>query len=557
MEEPRTGTAPDFRVAEYARALPYLRPYAGSLTLIILASLVATGTGLISPLMNQWLIDEGLLGRNFRVLCIAAAAMAGLTAFGFVLNAWSSYTYVRVSARVLFEMRLELYRHLQRVAPRYHAKARMGDLISRLSNDVAEVQRVSADVLLALLANVVFLVGAVFLMLRISPLLFLVSIALIPLSLWLTRIAQHRLARHVKRLRERSASIGSFLIESLTGLRLTVLSNAQEREAERFRDENSCFISALMSMQLANFLAGAIPTGATTLSTSAVFLVGGSQVLSGELTLGALVAFLAYHGRLLSPVQNLMSLYGSLVTGAVSLRRMFEVLEVPIEVEEPPDPVRVERWRGEVEFRGVEFDYCGQPVLRGVDLRLEPGQTFILTGPSGAGKSTLADLLVRLCDPTAGSIRLDGHDLRSISLADLRHQIAVVEQTPVLFHGTIRDNIAYARPGASGEDLARAAHEASLTLPLDTMVGERGTALSAGERQRIAIARMLLRDPRVVVLDEPVSALDSATRASIRETLAHALQGRTALVITHDPGVADGELLHLEHGVIGRVCQPA
>jgi ATP-binding cassette subfamily B protein len=551
MTPPAEGTR---NLREYRRAIPYMRPHAWPLFWIIVASIASTATGLVTPLINQQLIDKGLLARDFRMLWITAGALAAVTVFGFVLNALSSYTYVRVSAKVLFAMRLDLYRHLQRISPRYHARSRMGDFISRLNNDVAEVQRVSADVLLAMLANVVFLVGSVVMMLNISAGLFLLSIVLMPPALWFTRKAQQRMAAHVRTMRERSSSIGSFLIETLLGLRLTVLVNAQERETKRFGAENDRFVDALLRMQLTSFVAGAIPTAAVTLSTAAVFLAGGWKVLDGSMTLGALVAFLAYHGRLLAPVQNMMGLYGSLVTGAVSLHRMFEVLEIPIEVQEPAKPVHQE-WRGTVTFENVVFGYGGAPVLDGVSFRLEAGRTYLLTGASGAGKSTIADLIVRLCDPQSGVVKLDGVDVKDIPLADLRDQIALVEQTPILFHGTIGDNIAYARPGAMREELERAAQEASLDMPLETEAGERGGALSAGQRQRVAIARALLRNPCVLILDEPFAALDDDSRAAVIETLDRVLRSRTGLVITHDADRMTGEVLLLKNGRI-EACVP-
>ncbi len=530
------------KLSEYRRVLPYLTPHRAALAGIILLSLFSTAAGLLVPLLNQRLVDQGLLARDLPALWQAAGLMALLTVVGFVLNVASSYAYVRVSAAVLFAMRLDMYRHLQSISPRRHAHARLGDFVSRLSNDIAEVQRVTADTLLAVLANVLFLAGATVLMLRLSPLLFAVSVAVLPLTLWLVRRMQHRLASQVRVLRERSASIGSFLIESLTGLRLTVLSNAQEREAERFRTENNGFVDALLRMQRTNFVTGAIPTTAVTLSTAAVFLMGGQQVLEGTMTLGALIAFLAYHGRLLGPVQGLMSLYGGLVTGAVSLRRVFEIFDLPVEV---PDPGgEAAPLRGEIEFREVQFE----GVLTGASFRLEPGQSYTLLGPSGAGKSTLVDLMARLYDPTSGEILLDGRPLREWPLTALRDQIAIVEQTPILFNTTLADNIAYARPSASAAEIERAAREAALSLPLDQMAGERGTALSAGERQRVAVARALLREPRVLLLDEPTAALDAATAADVMATLTRAAQGRTTLLITHQPALALGEVLELREG---------
>lgn len=545
--EPAKPAPPELR--EYRRVWPWLRPQAAALAGIMVINVAATATGLISPLLNQRLIDEGLLGRNFTALWQSAVGMAALTVGGFVVNAWSSYLYVRLSARVLFAMRLSLYQHLQRLSPRHHARARLGDYISRLNNDVSEVQRITADVLLAVLSNVVFLAGAVLLMVRISPLLFGCSVVLLPPALWLTRRAQTRLAEQVKLLRERSASIGSFLIESLSALRLTVMVNAQEREVERFGQENQRFVDAMLRMQVMNFFAAAIPTAAVTLSTALVFLVGGWQYLQYSLTLGALVAFLTYHGRVLAPVQNLMSLYGSLVTGAVSLRRMMEVLELPVEVNEPERPfVQSGEWKGEVRFEKVSFRYEAGEILEEANFVLAAGSTTVLSGASGAGKSTIADLMMRLCDPSRGVVRLDGVDLREIPLATLRTVVGVVEQTPVLFHGTVAENLRFARPEATAEELAEAARAAALTVPLERTVGERGAALSAGERQRIALARALLRNPKVLILDEPVSALDEETKAAILETLRRTLPGRTTLLISHEEGLLEAPVLRLRNG---------
>lgn len=535
---------PEAKLSEYRRVLPYLAPHRPALVTIVLLSLLSTVAGLLVPLLNQRVIDEGLLARDMNALYRAAGLMGLLTVVGFLLNIASSYAYVRVSAAVLFAMRLDMYRHLQQISPRHHAKTRLGDFVSRLTNDVAEVQRVTADTMLALLANLVFLVGATVLMLRISPRLFVVSVAVLPFTLWLVRIAQHRLAAHVRVMRERSAGIGSFLIESLAGLRLAVLSNAQDREAGRFRAENQSFVDALLKMQRTNFLAGAIPATTVTLSTAAVFLVGGQQVLEGSITLGALVAFLAYHGRLLGPVQSLMSLYGGLVTGAVSLQRVFEVFAIPIEICDPG--TQAPPMNGEIEFRDVRFEN----VLHGASFRLEAGKVYTLIGPSGAGKSTIADLIVRLYDVTSGAVLVDGRDVRQWPLSALRNEIAIVEQTPILFHATLAENIRYAKPAATAAEIEQAARDAALTLPLEQMAGERGTALSAGERQRVAIARALLRQPRILILDEPTSALDEKTADEVMATVQHALSGRTGLVITHQTRMICGEVLELREGQV-------
>ncbi|HTR37065.1 MAG TPA: ABC transporter ATP-binding protein [Bryobacteraceae bacterium] len=524
----------------YRRALRFIVPYWPRLIFVLLAGVAATGFGLLQPYISKLLIDDALLKRNFRMLLAVSGMMLGVTVLGFVLNILSSYQYVRVSASVLFDMRLALYRHLQTLSPRFWASRKLGDVVSRINNDIAEVQRISADSLLSVLSNVVFLIGSASIMIALSPRLFLVSVAAVPASIWALRHYQHRLATRVRAVRESSSDIGSFLLESLLGIRLVVSSRAEQREMTRFRARNQTFLDALLRMQLTSFLTGAVPGTILTLSTAAIFLYGGWLVIERALSVGSLVALMAYHMRLLSPVQNLMSLYTNLVTGGVSLSRVFELFDTKAEIAERPDAQPLAEVRGEIEFDRVSFGYSGDAVLEDMSFRIAPGTICAILGPSGAGKSTLADLLVRFYDPGSGAIRLDGRDLRDLPLDDLRHNILLVDQAPYLFHASVRENIAYALPDASEEEIVRAAqaasiHERILALPegYATIVAERGQTLSAGERQRIAIARALLANPKVLVLDEPTSALDEANERAIAETLVRVAEGRTAILITH------------------------
>ena len=349
----------------------------------------------------------------------------------------------------------------------------------------------------------------------------------------------------MRTVRERSADIGSFLLETLLGLRLVVASHAEAREAARFRQRNQSFVDALMRMQLTAFLSGAAPGTVITLSTAAIFLYGGKLVIDGALTTGALVALLAYHLRLLAPVQNMMSLYTSLVSGGVSLTRVWELFDTRPEVVERAKTIPLGDARGEIEFDCVTFRHADAPVLDRFSFRVEAGGICAIFGPSGAGKSTIADLLLRFHDPEDGAILLDGRDLRDLSLADLRAAIGLVEQTPYLFRASVRENIAYARPQASMEEIEQAARDAAIhdrivALPegYDTILAERGQTLSAGERQRIAIARVLLANPRVLVMDEPTSALDESNERIIAATLVRAAESRTVIVITHRASLA-------------------
>jgi ATP-binding cassette subfamily B protein len=529
----------------YRRALRFIVPYWARLVFVVLVGIVATGFGLLQPYISKLLIDDALLKHNFRMLLIVSGLMFGVTVLGFVLNILSSYQYVRISASVLFDMRLALYRHLQTLSPRFWASRKLGDVVSRINNDIAEVQRVSADSLLSVLSNVVFLIGSAAIMVTLSPRLFLVSVAAVPAGIWALQHYQHRLAARVRAVRERSSDIGSFLLETLLGIRLIVSSRAESREVERFRARNQSFLDALMRMQLMSFLSGAVPGTILTLSTAAIFLYGGKMVIDRQLSIGALVAVMSYHLRLLSPVQNLMSLYSNLVTGGVSLSRVWELFDTRAEIVDRPDAKPLENVRGEIEFDRVSFGYGGDVVLDDLSFRVAPGTICAILGPSGAGKSTLADLLIRFYDPDRGAIRIDGRDLRELPLANLRHAVLLVDQAPYLFNASVRENIAYGRPEASDAEIVSAAqaasiHERILALPdgYNTSIAERGQTLSAGERQRIALARALLADPKVLILDEPTSALDEANERAIAETLVRVAEGRTAILITHRASLA-------------------
>ncbi len=484
-------------------------------------------------------MDTALLGQDGAALTRIVALFAGITVVSFGLNVVAGLRYTRTSADILFDMRLALYRHLQRLSPRFYARTPIGDIMSRINNDIGEIQRVVSESLLSWLGNIAYLLGTVGILLWLDARLFLVSLAILPPCLWALVRYRRRLESITAELRERSAGIGSFLIETILGLKLTVASNAQRREQRRFRRKNDAFIRTLMSMRLLTYLAGGLPGLILAGGVAVIFLYGGQRVIAEAITMGTFVAFMAYQMRLLGPIQGLMGLYASLATARVSLGRVHVILDTPVDVRDPEQPASAKGLGGEVRLEGVSFSFGrGEPVLDGVDLMVREGEVVAVVGASGSGKSTIVDLLSRQLDPDAGRILLGGRDLRALRLADVRAAVVPVEQEPFLFNTTIAENIRYGRPDASDAEVAARAVglDAFLaTLPdgLDTQVGEQGRELSVGQRQRVAVARAFLADPRVLVLDEPTSSLDPASERALMEGYQVVMRGRTTILVSH------------------------
>jgi ATP-binding cassette, subfamily B, bacterial len=392
----------------------------------------------------------------------------------------------------------------------------------------------------------------------------IVGLLMVPLSAWALTRVRAQLARRVRLLRETGAAIGSFLIETLQAIRLVVTSNAQAREVDAFRRRNTAFIDALMSMQLWSYLSGSVPGLLLSLGYAAVFIYGGHRVIDGTLTLGTFVAFMAYQMRVLQPVQALMGLYSSLATVQVSLSRVHELLDTPPDIVDPVAPIPLHDVSGAIEFDRVTIDLGRGQVLRSVSFAVAPGERLAIVGASGSGKSTVADLLLRLYDPDEGTVRLDDHDIRDLALFDLRRHVVLVDQEPFLFHATIADNIRYGQPSATMDDIRAAAEAADVDdfisgLPAgyETVVGERGATLSSGERQRIAIARALLVNPKVLVLDEPSAALDPIAERHVLDGYDRIMRDRTIVIITHRLALAAAADRVLVLGANGIVEQGA
>ena len=507
------------------RVYEFILPYSKRLLLVLILGTIATLSGLAQPYFTKLLIDDALLQGDFSLLVWISFAMLVLMVFSYALNAWTGYRYVQVSAAILFDMRQQVYRHLQRLAPRFYAKSRMGDVVSRLNNDVGEIQRISADTLLALTSNVLFLVGAVVILLYLNVVLSLITFVLLPFVVaGLVRV-RRRLEDDTRAVRERSADIGSFLVETFLGMRTTVLMNRQEDEVSRFGGWNDRFVDAMLRRQKTSIIAGMIPSMGLTVGALLVFVIGGYQVIGGTMTLGVFVAFMSYQARLIAPIQNILTLYTNLATLKVSAQRVFELLDAKPEVTDGEK--HLDESVEAIEFRDVSFRHDRESVLTGATFTLPVGSFCVVVGPSGAGKSSIADLLVRLYDPDDGTVLLNGVDLRRYRLSDVREKIALVEQDTFLFNATLEDNVRY---GGGGVETALTD---LIDVGLDAQMGDRGLAVSGGQKQCVGIARAVARRPEVLVLDEATSAMDVDLEEKVLFTLRESMSDRTIVLITH------------------------
>lgn len=567
------------RVATYAR--PYWKWVAATLLTMIVISILS----IIPPLLIRDLIDHAIPEGDIARITQLALAMIAIPLLNGFFGVIQRYANALVGESIIFDLRSQLYDHLQQMSLRFYTNTQVGEMMSRLNNDVIGAQRAVTGTVLTILSNFFTIVLTLFIMIRLDWRLTLVAVAILPLFIIPARRVGETLRRIARESMELNARMNALMNETLnvSGALLVKLFGRRKYEVDRFRDRASGVRDIGVRQAVVGrwfFLSLSLVSA---IGTALVFWLGGYLTVAGVFTIGTIVAFTAYLRDLYGPLTAMTNARVEFATSMVSFERVFEVLDLPVEISDQPDAIALDDVEGRVQFKNVSFSYQesqGGPVgldelrrftwgghatyvpdpkkrsaelenghvpeetlrwaLKNISFEIRPGQMAALVGPSGAGKTTVTYMLPRLYDPTEGSIKLDGFDLREIELESLALHVGMVTQETFLFHTSIRENLLYARQDATQEELeevCRAAniHEFIASLPdgYDTTVGERGYRLSGGEKQRVSIARVLLKNPRVLILDEATSHLDSQSEALIQEAMETVMEGRTTLVIAH------------------------
>jgi len=540
---------------------PHRTPLAIVVAIIVISSLV----GLATPFLTKHLIDDAIPRQNVHLLLLLVGGMLAVTVVSQALGVMQTWMSTKIGQQVMHGLRTDLFTHLQRLPLDFFTRTRGGEVQSRLTNDVNAMQGVVTNSATSVATNITTAVGTAVAMVVLSWRLSLLSVLVLPPAIWLTRRVA-RLRRTIQSRAQRALADMQTQIEeslSISGVMLAKTVGSGPALSQRFRETSS----DLTELELQSQMAGRWRMGTMAIVFAAIpaliYLAAGLPATSGGMTIGTLVAFTALQSALFRPMLGVLNVGAEVVTSMALFSRVFEFLDVPVTIDDPEDPARVDprTARGEVTLTDVSFRYDGadRDALDTVDLALPAGGHVALVGATGSGKSTLAGLVSRLHDPTSGSVAIDGVDLRDLTLQNVSDLVGVVSQETYLLHTTIRENLRYARPDATDaqiETAARAAqvHDLITALPdgYDTLVGARGHRFSGGEKQRIALARTILRDPAVLVLDEATSALDNTTERAVQVALDEVSRGRTTLTIAHRLStVQDSDLIVvLDHGRI-------
>ena len=550
----------------YRRVLRYYRPFLGQTIFGLCLSLLGIALNLLKPWPFKIIVDDFLragsaIRSDWRMwVLLLCLAVIGIQLLWGIINWITNYLFVKVGLQALLKLRTDLYSYLQSLSLKYHDARRSSDSSFRVAYDSQSIQTIYNKGFTNIFASIVTLIGTFVIMLRLDWQLTLVSLGIVPLVVGAIYLFAHRIRRESTSIQEHESAVLAQAQEGLSSIRMVHAFGREEFEVRQFRQQARQSLQANLRLTLTNVNSALVISTLMVVGTAVMYYIGTVHVLSGTLTLGSLLVFSAYLLMLYQPLESLTYTTWAMEGATAGAKRCFEVLDRQDDVVDSPGAVAISSAQGAIAFEAVNFGYApDRCVLRNIDLQIDPNQIIGLVGGTGAGKSTLLSLVPRFYDPTTGSIRLDGCDIRQIIKKSLRTQIAIVLQDTLLFSTTARENIAYGRPNATEEEIIEAARRAQadefirqMPQGYGSLVGERGGHLSVGQRQRIGIARAFLKNAPILLLDEPTSALDPSTESAIMDTIKELMRGRTTLIATHRLATIHNldQIIVLEHGRI-------
>jgi ATP-binding cassette, subfamily B, multidrug efflux pump len=523
--------------------LQFLKPYRGQMLLSLVFMIIVTASAVSGPYFVKLAIDDGIGQNNLVALRNIALAYLAVSAIQLVANIARVRMMSRVGQNVLYDVRTAMFDHLQKLSLSFYNRYSVGRVITRVINDVGTLREFVTWATLAIVRDILAIIGTLIAMLSLNLRLSLLTFTVLPIMILATILFRRAARRNYRKVRAAVSWTNSVLAENVNGVRVVQAFSRQSQNYKTFKEYvNRYFLETSIDAAKTAALFTPIVDVLGAIATALVVYIGGTAVLGESITAGVLIAFVLYIDRLFDPIRDLSRRFDTLQSTMAGGERILELLNTPIEVRDAEDAREMEAIVGDVRFESVSFHYSDDPtlVLDGVDLNVDAGQTVALVGETGAGKTTIIKLLTRFHDPTSGCIRVDGVDLRTVTQASLRRQMGMVLQDPFLFNGSVKENILFGRLGASDEDVLAAAkavgaHDFIMALKngYETSVEEGGATLSVGQRQLISFARALLADPRILILDEATSSVDTQTEQIIQRALATLLKGRTSFVIAH------------------------
>jgi len=532
------GKAFDARLTR--KALVFVRPYTRQLLIALFAMLATSCLNLVPPKLVQKAVDDGMVAKEARVLMIVAAMYLGVYVLRWPCQYVQTLAISILGQRVIFDIRHKVFSHLQNLSLSFFDRREVGRIISRLTNDVDALNDLITSGILSVITDVVMLVVIVVILVKMSPALALLTFTLIPVMAGLTAIFRGKSRQAFRDWRKKIATVTASVAENVSGVRVVKSFSREKENLRRFRQVNLENRDAYLYAQMISSIFAPLVGFVSAAGICMVYWYGGRQVIGGVLKIGMLMAFVQYLDRFFNPIRELSTFYQTMQNAMAGAERIFDILDTEPVIKDKPGAVVMPAIKGDVEFRNVDFAYDETPILQDLSFTAEAGQTIALVGPTGAGKTTIINIIARQYDIKSGAILIDGRDIRDVTTNSLRSQMGVVLQDPFLFPGSVKENIRYGRLDATDQEVRSAANAVGaeafiMEMPegYETDVREGGTKLSAGQKQIVSFARALLADPRILILDEATSSVDTQTEILIQEALRKLLRGRTSFVIAH------------------------